>query len=170
MDQTKGPKRRTAAQVMDYIRAHAEPAADGCIIWTRPLSNDGYPRLTWLCDEGYTIRGAHRLAYHLWVAPAPNDRLMSVDHLCRNRACVNPEHLELVRQRDNILRSPVAIGALNAAKTHCAQGHEYTSENTYVYVHPSPRACTERVCKACRAVHARHYKERQTAARQEVSA
>ncbi|NED52837.1 HNH endonuclease, partial [Micromonospora aurantiaca] len=53
------------------------------------------------------------------------------DHLCRNRACVNVTHLEIVTNRINILRGET-LQAANAAKTHCIRGHEFTPENTYV--------------------------------------
>jgi hypothetical protein len=152
----RGAKRRSADDVAAFIIANSVDSEDGCRIWTRPLSNDGYPRLTWLCDEGYTIRGAHRLAHHLFVAPVPNDRLLSVDHLCRNRACVEPTHLELVTQRENVMRSPIAPAARNAAKTHCPQGHPYDKENTYVYTFKSKRTTT-RVCRTCSAEYHRRY-------------
>jgi hypothetical protein len=55
---------------------------------------------------------------------------LETDHLCRNRLCFRPDHLELVTHRENMLRSPVAISALNARKTHCNSGHAFTKQNT----------------------------------------
>lgn len=156
---------RTADEVAALIIARSEDADDDCRLWTGPLTNAGYGRLTWVCDEGYLIRGAHRLAYHLFVAPVPADRLLSIDHLCRVRHCVNPAHLELVRQRENVMRSPIAVGAINARKTHCAQGHPYNEENTYTYTFKT-RATTVRVCRTCRrAYYERRQAERVAAAR-----
>ena len=71
--------------------------------------------------------GAHRFAYELLVGSIP-DRL-TLDHLCRNRACVNPHHLEAVSDRTNILRGQ-GQSARNALKTHCPQGHPYDLFNT----------------------------------------
>jgi hypothetical protein len=70
---------------------------------------------------------AHRVAYVLSVGPIPKG--LTIDHLCRNRGCVNPTHLEAVTQRENTLRSPIALAALNAAKTHCPKGHPYSGAN-----------------------------------------
>src|SRR5688500_16448937 len=115
--------RRSRQQVIDLIASESRVEPSGCHIWTGALTNVGYGRLNWLCDEGHVVRGAHRIAYHVLVAPVPLDKV--IDHLCRNRPCVNPEHMEPVRQRENVMRSPIAPGAINAAKTHCPQGHEY---------------------------------------------
>ena len=156
-------RRRSAADVAEFLVAHSVDHENGCRVWTRPLTKDGYPRLTWLCNEGYTIRGAHRLSYHLFVAPVPNDRLLSIDHLCRNRACIQPTHLDLVTQRENVMRSPIAIARINAEKTHCAQGHPYDEANTYVYVFKT-RRITTRICKTCASAHHKRYREARKAA------
>ena len=69
----------------------------------------------------------HRLAYAQLVGPIPDG--MTLDHLCRNRSCVRPDHLEAVTQRTNVLRG-VGRSAVNARKTACPRGHAYTPENT----------------------------------------
>jgi len=74
---------------------------------------------------------------------------LTLDHLCRNRACCNPEHLEQVTSKVNILRGE-SVSAKNAKKTHCPQGHEYDEQNTYV----SPT--NGRSCRKCFAIS--HYK------------
>jgi hypothetical protein len=79
----------------------------------------------------WTLRGknwrVHRYSYTIMVGPIPEG--MTIDHLCRNRGCVNPAHLEVVTHRENTLRG-TGPSAQNARKTHCKRGHEFTPENT----------------------------------------
>lgn len=72
---------------------------------------------------------AHRFSYEHYVGPIPAG--MTLDHLCRVRHCVNPDHLEPVTHRENILRG-VGWSAVNARKTHCPQGHRYSAWNTHI--------------------------------------
>jgi hypothetical protein len=81
---------------------------------------------------------AHRVAYELTVGPIPEG--LTLDHLCRNRACCNPKHLEPVTNRENVLRG-VGPSAEAARKTHCPQGHEYTPENVYQRPGKPDRSC-----------------------------
>lgn len=97
---------------------------DGCWVWTGPLDMYGYGKV----QIGSATRGAHRVAY-IETRGEPAIGLV-LDHLCRNRSCVNPSHLEPVTQRENVMRSD-APTALNAVKTHCPQGHPYDLDNTY---------------------------------------
>lgn len=95
--------------------------------------------------NGVRVR-AHRIAVTLVRGPVPLN--LTVDHLCRNRRCVNPDHLEVVPNKENILRgdSPTAI---NARKTHCKHGHEFTPENTVRYPKQGGKYLS-RECLACR--------------------
>lgn len=103
-----------------------------CWRWLGARDSSGYGR--------FRGQPAHRWSYERLRVEIPDD--LFIDHLCRNRACVNPWHLEPVPNRENILRG-VSPTAANARKTHCVHGHEFTPENT--------RICSRgwRACKAC---------------------
>lgn len=78
---------------------------------------------------------------------------MDVHHICKNergfsvRNCVNPVHLGLLTRVDNVLESSVTFSGINAQKTHCKYGHEFTPENTYYFTRPDGRVM--RQCKKC---------------------
>lgn len=110
------------------------PGSNGCVEWTASLNNNGYGTFT---ADRRTVM-AHRWAYEFHVGPIPDG--LTIDHLCRNRRCVNPAHLEPVSMRANLLRS-----AGNAAKTHCPAGHPYSGS----YLHVDPKT-GDRKCHQCR--------------------
>lgn len=111
----------------------------GCWVWMGSRVHDGYG---WMTHQG-KLRRCHRLGYELLVEPIPEG--LTLDHLCRNRACWNPAHLEPVTSWENTLRGTNVV-ALNPHKTHCPYGHPYNDENTYV-----PPQGGERQCRACRS-------------------
>lgn len=84
---------------------------------------------------------AHRLCYELLVGPIEAGK--QLDHLCRNRLCINPEHLDPTTGLENLLRSSITTAAINSAKTSCPQGHPYDNANTYI----DKRG--KRYCRAC---------------------
>lgn len=84
------------------------------------------------------------------IAEIPNG--LELDHLCRNRACVNPYHLDPVSHAENMRRG--VAGLKQREKTHCPVGHEYTAENTYIHPQNGSRnckACQRERTRACRA-------------------
>jgi hypothetical protein len=89
------------------------------------------------------IQRAHRVVYAALVGPVPHE--LELDHLCRNRACVNPAHAEPVTGAVNNARSESA-SAKHARQTHCLRGHEFTPGNTYTRKRAHK---TERFCRAC---------------------
>ncbi len=108
-----------------------------CWIWVGAKTPAGYGQLT-VCS---TVRYAHRLSYEFFVGPIPKGK--QLDHLCRNRACFNPEHLEAVSVRENVLRG-IGITAVRARAAHCIRGHLLAAPNLIA----SKKGF--RVCKACR--------------------
>lgn len=111
-----------------------------CWLWTGERNWAGYGRVKVKSVEGvWKWIQAHRLAYELAVGPIPAG--LQIDHLCGNRGCVNPDHLQPVTGYVNTHRSN-GPAALNARKTHCPQGHEYDEANT-------DRSCGRRHCRIC---------------------
>lgn len=113
-----------------------------------------------LTPHGYgCIRNkmAHRLTYEYAKGPIPQTWV--IDHMCRNRACVNPEHLRAVPRRVNGLENSVSPLAINASRTHCPSGHPYDYENTSIVVRNGKEG---RVCRKCRSIVANeiHYRSR----------
>lgn len=95
---------------------------------------------------------AHRMAYELFVGAIPDGA--QLDHLCRNRQCVNPKHLEPVTCQENLLRGDTRAAA-NSAKTHCPKGHPYDEVNTY------QRSNGQRGCRQCMAAAAAKWQAKQ---------
>lgn len=113
-------------------------ADDACWLWTGCITSRGYGQIRNETDRRVV---AHRVAYELLVGPIPEG--LTLDHLCRTRACVNPAHLDPVTMRENILRGE-APAASHARQTHCKRGHEFTEANTY-----RRRDHHGRQCRAC---------------------
>lgn len=129
----------------------------GCWVWTGQLHPTGYGQFIVMSGKRGYPRRAHRIAWELLRGPLkPEDY---IDHLCRNRACVNPDHLQPVTNRENIRRG-IAPSAINGRKTHCDYSHEFTPENTYV----PPKRPTTRECRICIRRRDQEKRERKRAA------
>lgn len=119
----------------------------GCWLWTAGVSpNTGYGNF-WL--ESGTV-SAHRYSWELANGAVPDG--LHLDHICRTRACVRPDHIEPVTMQTNILRG-VSPAALNARKTHCIRGHEFTETNTY----RPPGRPDSRFCRECIRIRQREW-------------
>jgi hypothetical protein len=114
-----------------------------CWLWLGARGHAGYGQF-WL--DGRLV-GAHRAAYQLFVGPIPVG--LTLDHLCRVRRCVRPDHLEAVTNRENILRGANHVAA-QARQTHCLRGHEFAGDNLRVRQ-------GKRYCQACEAQRERRY-------------
>jgi len=110
---------------------------DGCWLWTAHKNRQGY--------GAFDRVMAHRWSYNHFVGPIPEDLVL--DHLCRNRACVNPDHLEAVPSPVNILRG-FGPPANNKRRTHCLAGHHLSGDNVRTYVRPGTGK-PMRVCVPC---------------------
>jgi hypothetical protein len=113
-----------------------------CWLWTAGKHSAGYGVIN-LCVGVNQVAYAHRLSYEWAKGPIPDG--LEIDHLCRVRNCVNPDHLEAVTGAVNNLRGESAA-ARHSRKTHCPRGHAYSGQNLY-----RPKR-GGRQCRACRPI------------------
>lgn len=125
--------------------------SDGCWEWTGAKDTSGYGRV----GTQAGVRQTHRVFYEWFVGPIADD--MQLDHLCRNRGCVRPSHLEQVTLQENTNRSDSTLAVVNRAKTKCPKGHDYSPDNLVKSMLP------KRVCLTCQRARAAawHRKRRQ---------
>lgn len=116
----------------------------GCWLWTGAIQSKGYGML-WLGGDDFMT--AHRFSYEHFVGAIPVN--LQLDHHCRTRSCVNPNHLEPVTLLENLIRGV-------KARTHCPHGHEFTLENTYARI--DKRGRNTRQCRTCRRDYHKTYK------------
>ena len=110
-----------------WVKVQVVPT--GCWLWTGARGKKGYGRFRPDASRKGVDRRvmAHRFAYEIFIGEVPEG--LQLDHLCRNHACVNPNHLEVVTSQENIKRGE--SGRNNRLKTHCPRGHPYNGANTY---------------------------------------
>jgi hypothetical protein len=133
--------------LLDLLLAHVDPGLSDCWFWTGNLTDDGYGR--------YNLQRAHRALYRELVGPIRPG--LHLDHLCRNKPCVNPDHLEPVTPATNALRGiGPCVTALRDGR--CIRGHAFNAENTVV------RGDGSRACRPCLRLRDAAYRDRRRAA------
>lgn len=130
-----------------FWRKVDKAGAGGCWLWTSSTRGEGYGKFS---GSSVGTDSAHRISYILLVGPIPDG--LELDHLCRVRNCVNPDHLEPVTNAENVRRAFAA--SPRARPTHCKHGHEFTTENTLMEEGGGRR------CRICRNVALRDLKRR----------
>lgn len=135
-------------ELLERFIAKVQFDDSGCWLWTAQTSLDGYGKIQMGKRAGY----AHRVSYELLVGPIPEG--LQLDHLCRVRSCVNPDHLEPVTLAENVRRGKWG------QRSHCDEGHELTEDNVY----RSPSRPNIRECRKCKSS-----RDRQTYLRRKAS-
>lgn len=142
------PYPKVSKKIFDRMSKKLKKVGD-CLVWTGSLTYQGYGQFM---IEGKNYR-IHRL---FWVYHKGRASIYKVmDHICRNRACCNVNHLRLVTQKENAL-SGVGVTAANSRKTHCDSGHRFTDSNIYRMGRKKYR-----MCRKCHVVSVAKYKKKQ---------
>lgn len=132
---------------MEHVLLNLVVEESGCITWPSKKTQAGYGVVGLNRKKHYV----HRLLYEYFRGPIPAG--LELDHLCRNRACANPWHLEAVTHRENTIRGEGASGK-NARRTHCKRGHPLFGDNLL------PVKKGTRLCKICRQASRKRLREK----------
>jgi len=127
---------------VNKLLANTEVSLDGCLRWKGYVSPSGYGMVHL---PKFGARRIHRVVWENFVGEIPDG--MTLDHLCHTRNCLNRHHLRLATSRDNTLNSETSPIAINARKTHCVNGHEFTEANTTRYMRGNHM---RRECRTCK--------------------
>ena len=139
--------KRLSLLTAEFVMGRVDVGASGCWVWRgSKLQASGYGRIK-MSGRSYV---AHRAVYEAMVGPVPDG--LQLDHLCRNRLCVNPDHLEPVTGRVNVLRGETVVRA-NFEKTECVNGHPLRNDNVIMV-----RGGRSRRCKACHEAYMQEYR------------
>lgn len=140
----------TASEGLFWAKVDVGVSGLSCWEWTASRTPGGYGFVR-IATRPHM---AHRAAYEFLIGPIPEG--LVIDHLCRNKGCVNPDRLEVVTQRENVRRGRAGAesAARGRASTHCTNGHERTEQNSY----PLPAGGLS--CKTCRRDATRRYRIR----------
>lgn len=117
----------------------------GCWNWDGCLNQKGYDMFN-INNHAYM---SHRVAYTKFKNKIAAGKVL--DHKCRNRKCVNPDHLREVSPKINALENSLGASAINNNRTHCKKGHEFTKENTRITLVKTGKGVM-RQCRACAKV------------------
>lgn len=131
-------------QVLERFWDKIEVQPNNCWYYEGHIKGSGYRGFWYKCKEVL----AHRFAYEVNKGKIPKG--LTIDHLCKNRNCVNPNHLEAVTMKENLLRGNT-FQAKNSKKTHCPNGHIYSGKNKN----------GSRICHECHAMQQQDYLKKQ---------
>lgn len=155
------PLGNVIASADERFEKYVSPGPNGCMEWTGGLNGVGYGQFyagrSSLSQTGKVY--AHRWAYERVKGPIPDG--MFLDHLCRNRRCVNPSHLEPVSPRENVIRG-ISPAAQHSKKTHCPKGHPYLGENLRI-------TNGARFCRECARIAAQRARDKAKMERSGIS-
>ena len=142
-----------SADFARFDARHIPEPMSGCWLWTAGLNASGYGQMNTMKRESSAL--AHRIAYEHFISPIPPG--LDIDHRCRVRCCVNPQHMDLVTRGENVARGLQG----QRMRTACTRGHTYEAGSFWLVRHGTRNGNTymSRVCIACNKA----YKARRSA-------
>lgn len=144
-----GTTRKTVEE--NFHTKYQKNSETGCWDWTGMLQTGGYGVLS-AGKAGKRVY-AHRFSHEIYKGPIPEG--YDIDHLCRNRKCVNPDHLEAVTRFENLYRGDTIVSK-KMKRTECPKGHPLTPDNLYIRKRKNGRKKT--LCRACVLFKAKKYR------------